>query len=210
VMCSSARGAYAESRTMAEKEWEPPTPTPLRARLQQITDELVAERRDEQVNAIEALQREFAHSITLVERADPNRRFNCYQFAFDLQVLPGPVALLCQLYDFVYPGRRFVRHLADTHLERIGRDDACHGDIVVWAQGDFIKHAGKIAGTGSVSKWGEGHTWSHGLFEVPWGYGSDLTFYRAIPPDAALRAFVEFARQETAGDDAVDALLEDI
>jgi hypothetical protein len=188
---------------MADESW---MESSLRLELDRITTELVGDRRDEQIAAIDRLRGQFPHSIALVERADPQRLFNCYQDAFDLRHIRPPIALISMVHEEVFPNRKFARYLVERNLTLVG-DDGQDGDVLVWSTAGTINHAGKAAGAGAISKWGPpGHQWKHGLMEVPASYGADVGRFRPILRDDALAAFVAFARHEL-GDDAVDDLI---
>jgi hypothetical protein len=76
------------------------------------------------------------------------------------------------------------------------------GDVVVYRNDDQICHAGIVQDGRIVSKWGGGHVWRHGLFEVPSSYGRGAQFFKALPAGVALAVFEIYVR-ETLGEAAV-------
>lgn len=53
------------------------------------------------------------------------------------------------------------------------------------------------------SKWGTGHIWQHGVYEVPDCYGDTVRFFRPFSREMALQALLDFypgARIEKVGD----------
>jgi len=76
----------------------------------------------------------------------------------------------------------------------VGRIECGDGDVVVYFSNAVPKHAAKMNGSRVVSKWGLGHLWEHGLFEVPSIFGDDVRFFKRLARRAAVSAFVEFAK----------------
>lgn len=180
--------------------------TKLRSALERITTELLNERLDEQVRAVEELRRSFGHSITLVERANADCRYTCFQHAFELQVIPSPIIDICEIYGRVYPSSHFVEFLLESRLQQVASADARDRDVVIWSDNDVVRHAGRFVEGRIVSKWGTGHLWRHDLFEVPSAYGDTVIFCRPLTSADSLDAFVAFARREV-GDDAVNEIV---
>ncbi|MGB8294414.1 MAG: hypothetical protein WCG85_03220 [Polyangia bacterium] len=179
--------------------------TGLRSALQRITTDLVDEQLDQQVRAVEKLRRCFGHSITLVERANPDHEYTCFQYAFELQVIPCPISNICRIHD-VYPDSRFVEFLLQSRLQHVASADARAGDVIIWNDNNRVRHAGRRVEDGIVSKWGTGHIWRHDLFEVPSAYGDTATSFHPLTSADSLDAFVIFARQQL-GDDAVSEIV---
>ena len=96
----------------------------------------------------------------------------------------------------IFAASAFAHWLIDNGLlEEISQAEAQRSDLVFYfgADGRF-KHAGLIAGDGRViSKWGVGHLYEHGLFEVPDSYGTEVRFFRALPYRVAYGYFRRFA-----------------
>jgi hypothetical protein len=64
---------------------------------------------------------------------------------------------------------------------------------VVYAAGSRIEHAGRVNKKAIESKWGLGHTWRHGLYEVPWRYGNVVRFFSHLSQEESVRAFLHYA-----------------
>ena len=182
----------------------------LRRELQEITDSYVADRAPEQIPAIEMLGYKNPHSISLFREAISGRpetgNFTCFQLALDLVDLPDPVQRIASWHTQVVIGSHFVGWLAKTKLERTEMSLARDGDLVLYSDDGEVKHAAKVSGDVCVSKWGLGHTWSHGLLEVPENFGSQLSFFRVISGPDAGSAFLEYAEQ-LLGPDEVERTL---
>jgi hypothetical protein len=142
----------------------------------------------EQIEHIDSLRTKYPHSITLLRETIPNGlRFNCYQYAFSLENITLRVGILRE----VRPLRDFTQSLVDGLLDEISLDNAENGDHVLYI-GSQIEHAGKINEGMVESKWGLGHLWRHGLYELPLKYGVCVRFFRRISPQDALHAFLAF------------------
>jgi hypothetical protein len=144
----------------------------LRKLLEEITDRYADDRVAEQIPRIAELNARFPHSISLLQAAIPGKpetfQFNCYQHSFGLARAES-VTRIMKEYSHVFPAREFVHFLLDTRLEEIPIDKARGGDHVIYA-GAEIEHAGIVRGERIESKWGLGHLWRHGVYEVPLRY----------------------------------------
>jgi hypothetical protein len=163
----------------------------LRLALDGITSIEVAEHE----SLIDGLRERYSHRIQLVERADPNRRFNrCVPYALGLCDPPAAVLRISQvLLGRVFLSPAFLSYMVETVLQEIDRPSSANDDLVVYA-GSGIEHAGLVDGDRVRSKWGEGHVWRHPLLEVPANYGSSIRYFRRVTPEAALSSFYKYAR----------------
>jgi hypothetical protein len=95
----------------------------------------------------------------------------------------------------IFASPRFVQRLIENgHLVEI--PNAQSGALVIYFDNGIVKHIGRLVGEVRVeSKWGVGHLYRHGLFEVPSTYGSHVGFFRAIDREFALDQYVEYARE---------------
>ena len=170
----------------------------LRARLNEITDRYIAEEIGRQIELVAELAKLYPHSVRIIGEAVPGEpetfQFTCFQHAFDL-VGSRQVAEVARIYVKVYPNSEFVQYLIDYHLNEVGRSAIEDGDLIVYAQDAQIKHVGKIIGNRVLSKWGLGHLWSHGTFEVPAKYGSLIRYFRRIPRQTCIQAFAVYAKK---------------
>jgi hypothetical protein len=92
----------------------------------------------------------------------------------------------------IFPNAAYVTSLIATVL--IETDNPADGDFVVYFQDGMVKHSGIWAGGRVQSKWGTGHLWEHALHEVPLRYGDHVRFFRAVPTEQCVAAFVTFAQ----------------
>jgi hypothetical protein len=170
--------------------------SPLRERLQQITEDLRDERLPEQIAAIEALRRQIPHSVTLEAPADPAKPHICYEYALGLADRPPLVRGLDFPNSPCLLNCDFLSYLVDADMlvevdEQKPKDD----DLIIYRRcGIRFTHAGAWRAGAVTSKWGRGHLWRHPPEEVPVSYGDEWFFCEPIPRDrvlAALRAYAE-------------------
>ena len=99
----------------------------------------------------------------------------------------------------------FATYLIDTAvLADISAPAA--GDLVLYRDTQCFTHAGVVQAKSIISKWGVGHLWVHGLWEVPASYGDAMDFYRFADLRGLSQRFVEFARVREG--DVVDEVLD--
>jgi hypothetical protein len=168
---------------------------PLREELDEIVESYAdsGERLAEEVGLITRLALKYDASISLVREMKPGElQFNCYQHSFCLVDVEAVTRIMVD-YGYIFPSRQFVQYLIDTRLREIPLQDAQERDHVLYV-GSQVEHAGKVAGGGIESKWGKGHLWRHGVFEVPLRYGDTAKFFRHISQEDSVQAFHEYAR----------------
>lgn len=146
---------------------------------------------------VEALRREYPHSISLVpdKDTDPKKRLlcNCHAFAFGL----ADTDELWRLRDLpeVWADARFVETLLETMTPKT-RESVDDGDVVVYFYADGrIAHSAIVSGDGFRSKWSSGRLWDHGLFEIPLGYGASVRYFARPPIAQVVAAFESFAER---------------
>ncbi len=150
-----------------------------------------------QIKAIQNLSAKYPHSISLVKEAERNNsasyKFTCYMYAFDLldQVELNRIA---QFSNEIYPKREFVSYLIDNFLTEIDVYQSNVGDYVIYFNDGIIAHAGNVRRERMISKWGFGHLWKHGVFEVPAEFGKDVLFYGQLPENKCIDAFKTWAK----------------
>ena len=122
----------------------------LHARLQNI---VCTEDIDEHPSAIDNLKSEFPHTIQLIERTNPTRPRNCYEWALDLSsVLTQWVGEL-RLQE-LFAGLQFVSTLI-PYLKEIPESDVRNDDLVLYFDDQIPTHAGLATESRVISKWGK-------------------------------------------------------
>lgn len=161
----------------------------LRNRLQEVTllDISVHEAK------IEALKQECPHSIRLIERANPERPRNCYEFALDVD---RTIAHEVGFFDMpdMYVGPKFFMDVMLPCLTEIDESRVKDGDLAIYFKGDTPQHAGIVRSGRIISKWGIGHVYEHQIWEVPSRCGDHIRFYSRISPEVATDKFLEYVR----------------
>ena len=169
----------------------------LRQDLQRLTDELVGDRLGEQASAVSALCPVTPHEIEIAEAAVLGRSetfwFNCFEYALEIADHPEAIARIGTLYTSIFPNSEFMRLLLETRLQPLPRSQVATGTLVLYLQGDTFRHAGRVSADRIVSKWGTGHLWRHGLFEVPASYGDKVRFFRPLARGEAIAGFIAYA-----------------
>lgn len=155
----------------------------LRQKLAEITKNANASELKAQIKQMANLALTHPHGVKLLEENIPGSPlFNCYQYSFgisDVRV-QNPAGFL--------PGRDFAKVLVDQHLEETSPEAAGDGDHILYS-GVEIEHAGRVR-TGAIeSKWGSGHIWRHGVYEVRENYGDTVRFYRHFSRESALLGY---------------------
>ena len=70
------------------------------------------------------------------------------------------------------------------------------GSLVVYLESGRVRHIGRLRAVDLVeSKWGVGHLYRHGLFEVPASYGTEVRHFAPISRDQTIDEYVEYARE---------------
>ena len=115
--------------------------------------------------------------------------YKCHAFTFDIQNTKELRTLRDDTHNWG-PEGPFVKSLMGTTLKEISKDESEDGDFVVYFSDGKVKHSGIRSGDLVESKWGRGHTWKHGLWEVPSKYGCEVRYYRKVPSDELLAKFL--------------------
>jgi hypothetical protein len=159
----------------------------LREQLAQMTKPADAGELKAQIQQIANLALAIPHSVSLLEENTPGSpRFNCYQRSLGLADVRFHSGIL-----EIFPGRDFAKFIVEHHLEEVEPENAQDGDHVIYF-GSEIQHAGTVQSGMVESKWGTGHTWRHGVYEVPAYYGDAVRFFRAISRENVVRAAIDF------------------
>lgn len=130
------------------------------------------------------------HNVSLIAENVPGTRpFNCYQYSFEID----DVRVRDGIFK-IFPGRDFAQFLVEHHLEEIEPGDAEDGDHILYSVVQ-VAHAGRVRSGAIESKWGTGHIWRHGVYEVPNDYGDTVRLYRHFSPESVLQILREIGFQ---------------
>jgi hypothetical protein len=146
-----------------------------------------------------ALTRECPNTITLLDSIYPIRRYTCLMYVFDFAEKAEYAAIATYERGLIYAAGAFAHWLLDNGvLVEVIPCDAGDGDLIFYFGDDErFKHAGLHLTNGRVhSKWGIGHLYQHGLFEVPESYGNKVRFFRMFSYDEAFGYFMRFAEDQ--------------
>ena len=90
----------------------------------------------------------------------------------------------------------FVYWLIDRGLIK-EREVVSEGLLTVYYLGQRLKHIGRLTKSSRVSsKWGTGHLYEHGLFEVPSDYGNTVRFFTPCYQEDVVGDFIDYAISE--------------
>jgi len=184
--------------------------TPSHESLRQRLDQIAAGSEVPQHPAlVAALRAHDAHVVEIAQDDDVAQlsldKYNCFEYAFGLAGSQSVIQIASVLAS-VYPGADFVSFLITNYLFEVPADRALDNTVVIYFDGQTITHAGRMVSSGVQSKWGTGHLWKHGLFEIPTRYGDHVRFYRPIPKLVVEQAFVAYAKARE-GVTLIDSLL---
>jgi hypothetical protein len=118
---------------------------------------------------------------------------------FDFAERPDYAAIATRGLGKIFAAADFAHWLlANNLLTEVTQADVREGDIVFYFSVDGrFKHAGRMLADGRiVSKWGIGHLYEHGIFEVPESYGNAVRFFRGLSYDEAFENFMRFAEEK--------------
>ena len=151
------------------------------------------------VAAIDALRAEFEHAIELVTLAGLVK-CNCFEHALDIQESRAVNAILLEDAERERLGRTplgitfggaFIAELIASGT--LAADES--GPALVYFRGDLPVHAGIAAGERVISRWGAGHLWRHGVWEVPSSHGDAVARFRRPDRAAVEAAFKDYHRR---------------
>lgn len=167
----------------------------LRVSLDRITETLPADKHPE---AIGSLQRETGHTIQLLESYHPVNRYTCAVHAFCLTEHPAYLAVASWGRGDVFAGSEFINFLLIREMlspKLPGQE--MRDDYIIYFDETGFRHIGRISENARViSKWGTGHLWDHGLWEVPSTYGDDVRYFSGLEPTAARDLFMQFSESK--------------
>ena len=164
----------------------------LRELLQQITHEANV---TTHAPRIEEARAQYGHAIAVLTAEDDNRRYNCVMYALGIEIDREYFAMSTCCPEQVHASTEFLQFLYDEG-DLIERQDCVPGCLVVYSREARFRHIGKAVEGGRVrSKWGIGHLYEHGLFEVPDSYGTEVRFFEPLDRETVLDAFYHHAQQ---------------
>jgi hypothetical protein len=124
------------------------------------------------------------HSIAALPASygQPLEDFNCVMYALDLVgMIDDPSG---RPFGMFYADTLFLSSLIETG--RLAPTVESKGALAVWSDNGHVKHIGVITNAGrAASKWGIGHLYEHGLFELPKSYGDEIAFYEPLDSEPA-------------------------
>jgi hypothetical protein len=158
---------------------------------------------DCQVEFMQFLKTEYPHSIELWKEiqegpADfkehpPATHFNCFMFCLDIQY--GDIKEILGSNGRRIPNSDFMLFLCNGYMTEKAGESSNEGDYVLYFSDQKIVHAGKLESGRVLSKWGSGHVWIHGIFEVPVTYGNQVKYFNKIDKNICIKAFYEFMKK---------------
>ena len=165
----------------------------LRAALEAITRRYDPDPVREQLADVSSLRKCNPHSIEIVEAVDhavagPGQ-FNCYMYALNIHDSAKIARLLANTTRPL--GNGFIRWLIQTRRLKPTTDALQSNDLIVYADEEGPKHAGRWDGSAVISKWGLAHLWRHGMFEVPNRYGHIVRSYCGVKASQAEKWFID-------------------
>lgn len=187
---------FGDERGLANVGRTGARPVTLREALLDITKQYTGLAVGEQVAAVRTLAEIGPHSIRAIRTVDLHDvrswRFNCHAFTFGLWQRDEFWRLQDTHPDAWPDGVFVVRHLLQA-MSSVPPAEVPDEVAVLYFEGDQLKHSGLQRRESVQSKWGDCHTWEHGLFEVPASYGERVAFYVIPPVDVVVDAYVRFA-----------------
>lgn len=112
-------------------------------------------------------------------------KFNCFAYALCVNREPEYLSLVEKHQSSVLVNSEFVRRLIeDGLLSPMEQSHFNWTDMILYYEGDTLKHAALVAVPGTLlrSKWGTGCVYEHALWEVPASYGSIVKVAQAPDP----------------------------
>lgn len=168
----------------------------LREALLDITKRFTGHSVGDQLHAVDELRTSRPHQIRAIRAVDLDDlrswRFNCHAFTFGLW-REDLFWNLQETHPDVWPDDTFVTGHLLPRMSVATAEDAVDSPVVLYYQESQLKHSGLRRGDLVHSKWGDCHTWEHGVMEVPISYGARVVYYREPPVEVVVEAYVQFA-----------------
>jgi hypothetical protein len=90
-------------------------------------------------------------------------------------------------------GNNFIAWLAESARLKLVAYPT-RDDVILYSTVNGPRHAGRWDVNSVVSKWGLGHLWRHGVFEVRSSYGDIIQTYAHVDPKPVAHWFAEYVR----------------
>lgn len=169
----------------------------LRQSLLDVTERYTGRAVGEQLAAVRRLGIKHQHSINAIRVVDlvdvRSWRYNCHAFTFGLWS-QDVFWELQETHPNAWPNGPFVvEHLLPL-MSQVTSGRIAGEAAALYFRGGDLKHSGLNRGGVVQSKWGDCHTWEHGLFEVPSSYGDRIQLYHVPEVDVVVDAYVRFAK----------------
>ena len=168
----------------------------LRKALLDITKRFTAHTVREQLRAVDELRNHCPHQIKVIRAVDLDDfrswRFNCHAFTFGLW-RQERFWELQESHPNIWPDGAFVTDHLLPQMCVAATHDLGETAVVLYYEGSRIKHSGLKRGELVHSKWGDCHTWEHGVLEVPISYGERVVYYQAPPIEIVIEVYLRFA-----------------
>lgn len=168
----------------------------LREALLDITKQYTGLAVGEQVAAVRTLSETCPHRIRAIRTVDLDNvrswRFNCHAFTLGLWQ-QDTFWELQDTHPDAWPDSSFVVRYLLPLMSSVPFGDVPGEVAIFYYERDELKHSGLGNGRSVQSKWGDCHTWEHGLFEVPASYGERVACYLVPPIEVVVDAYVRFA-----------------
>jgi hypothetical protein len=157
---------------------------------------------EDQIAALRLIRKCHPHSIELwknipegpsdFRESNDNTQFNCFMFCLDINY--GDIKKLIGKDGTRILNHEYMALLEKKYLTIKDSGTTVDGDHIFYFSDSKIMHAGKIKGGRVISKWGGGHIWMHGIFEVPESYGDQVQYYESTEKSLYLKAFCEWIK----------------
>ncbi|WP_319575903.1 hypothetical protein [uncultured Desulfobacter sp.] len=144
---------------------------------------------------LEKLRAEFGHSVEIVASEHPIEEYTCVVHAFSLVNDPTYVEVASFGLGRTFAGADFIRFVLKHDLLKARDSTNCaHGDFVMYFQEGLFQHVGRLMTRDrALSKWGTGHLYKHGLWEVPFTYGEEVRMFKCPNKERCLELFIAYA-----------------
>ncbi len=144
---------------------------------------------------IQQLRSEIPHTVQVQESPTAIERYTCVMHAFDLVENSKYIDIVEAAPAYVFASLDFLQRLI-VHEQLRQRDYSEKGALIVYCENNCAKHIGMMVASDRVeSKWGTGHLYQHGIWEVPAQYGTEIRYFEPIDSENALDAFIGYAEE---------------
>lgn len=164
----------------------------LRIKLFEITNN---GRPETHIELIRQLGDRIPHTVEVRDGPAIIERYTCVMHAFNLIENQEYADIIRAAPQYVFASTDFLQRII-VREELLQREQPEAGGLVVYLSNHCAKHIGRMITPDRVeSKWGIGHLYQHGIWEVPAQYGSEVKYFESLDTEDALDAFVEYAKQ---------------